>query len=101
MAAARSALTAASKEPAAIETETTEVEEGMGDVPLGENTAVELELDTVSTGASGADRDDDGAELDAATEATQRRAPQPPPRSVIHRRSWWQEWSRNRTPTRL
>ena len=41
----------------------------MGDVPLGENTAVELELDTVSTGASGADRDDDGAELDAATEA--------------------------------
>ena len=25
----------------------------MGDVPLGENTAVELELDTVSTGASG------------------------------------------------
>ena len=61
----------------------------MGDVPLGENTAVELELDTVSTGASGADRDDDGAELDAATEATQR--PQPPPRSVVRRRSWRRE----------
>ena len=47
VAAARSALAAASKEPAAIETGTMGVEEGTNDAPLGENTAAELELDIV------------------------------------------------------